>query len=84
MPVTKSAIKKLRKDRKRTKENKKYVFLYEKIFDQIKRAFKKGGENIADLISKYYSAVDKAVKRKIIHKNKGDRLKSKVKKFLKK
>lgn len=84
MPVIKSAIKKVRKDKKRTKQNLFYINSYKKIFDQIKKTFKEGGKNISELIKKYYSAIDKAVKRKIIHKNKGNRLKSKVKRFLKK
>lgn len=84
MPIIKSAIKKLRKDKKRTKQNLFYINSYKKIFDQIKKAVKKGGEDISELIKKYYSIVDKAVKKKVIHKNKGNRLKSKIKRFLKK
>lgn len=83
MPITKSAIKKVRKDKKRTKENAFYINAYKKIYDQIKKAFKNGNKNISELIKKYYSIVDKAVKKKVIHKNKGSRLKSKIKKFVK-
>lgn len=82
MPIIKSAIKKVRKDKKRTKENLKSIESYKKIFKDIKKAFEKGGKNISELIKKYYSQVDKAVKKKVIHKNKGNRLKSKVKKFI--
>lgn len=77
MPITKSAKKKVRKDKKRTIKNLKYIKAYKETFKKIK----KGGSNIKDLIKKYYLQIDKAVKRKIIHKNKGSRLKSKVKKF---
>ncbi|GAB4219077.1 MAG: hypothetical protein Fur009_3400 [Candidatus Microgenomates bacterium] len=83
MPIIKSAIKKVRKDKKRTKENATYEAAYQRIFDQIKKAFKAGNKNITELIKKYYSVVDKAVKKKVIHKNKGNRLKSKIKKFVK-
>lgn len=84
MPIIKSAIKKVRKDKKRRKQNLFYINSYKKIFNQIKKTFKKGSENISELIKKYYSVVDKAVKKNVIHKNKGNRLKSKVKKFIKK
>lgn len=77
MPITKSAKKKVRQDKKRTIKNLKYIKAYKETLKKIK----KGGSNIKDLIKKYYSQIDKAVKRKIIHKNKGSRLKSKVKKF---
>ncbi|GIW64962.1 MAG: hypothetical protein KatS3mg092_0895 [Patescibacteria group bacterium] len=82
MPITKSAIKKVRKDKKRTKENLAYISAYKRLFDQIKKAVKKGSKDVTELIKKYYSIVDKAVKKKVIHKNKGNRLKSKVKKIL--
>ncbi|MCS6956496.1 MAG: 30S ribosomal protein S20 [Patescibacteria group bacterium] len=82
MPITKSAIKKARKDKKREKENLKYISLYKRIFDEIKRKVKKGESNISNLIKKYYSIIDKSVKKNIIHKNKGNRLKSKVRKIL--
>lgn len=81
MPVIKSAIKKDRKDKKREKNNIKYIKNYEKIFDLIKKKIKLGNKNIVDLIKKYYSAVDKASKVKVIHKNKASRLKSKIRKF---
>lgn len=82
MPITKSAIKKVRKDKKRTKENLAYISAYKRLFDQIKKAVKKESKDVTELIKKYYSIVDKAVKKKVIHKNKGNRLKSKVKKIL--
>ncbi len=81
MPVIKSAIKKMRKDKKRSKANLVYLNSIKKIFNQIKKAVAKGTKDISELIKKYYSVVDKAAKRKIIHKNKANRLKSKIKKF---
>ncbi len=80
MPVTKSAKKKLRKDIKRTKRNLDYIEEIKKIFKKIKKDVK----NRQDLIKKYYSKIDKAVKKNIFHKNKGNRLKAKIKKFLNK
>lgn len=74
MPIIKSAIKKVRKDKKRTVVNFLYVKAYRDTFKKIK----KGGSGVKKLISLYYSQIDKAVKHKVIHKNKGIRLKSRV------
>ncbi|MCL4363945.1 30S ribosomal protein S20 [Patescibacteria group bacterium] len=78
MPIIKSAKKKVRKDKKRTERNNLYTEAYKETLKKLK----KGGKNVKELVKKYYSQVDKAVKRKIIHKNKGNRLKAKVKKFI--
>ncbi len=74
MPIIKSAKKKLRQDKKRTKRNKKYELAYKKAIDEVKKH--KKGVKAADLLKKAYRAIDKAIKQKIIHKNKGSRLKS--------
>lgn len=75
MPIIKSAKKKLRKDKKRTLRNLSYINQIKKIFKQLKKDVK----NREDLIKKYYSKIDKAVKEKVFHKNKGNRLKAKIK-----
>ncbi len=80
MPITKSAQKKVRKDKKRSLLNSYYIKSYKNLLKKIIKSTKK---NINELISKFYSTVDKAVKKRVIHKNKGNRLKSKVKKYLK-
>lgn len=82
MPIIKSAKKKLRKDIKRTKTNSGYVKTYTKLMNSLKKA--KKGEKVQDILKKTYSAIDKAVKKKIIHKNKGARLKRKAAKLAKK
>ena len=74
MPIIKSAIKKVRKDKKRVVHNSVQVSAYKETLKQLK----KGGKNIAELIKKFYSQVDKAVKKNVIHKNKAARLKSRV------
>ena len=81
MPLIKSAKKKLKQDKKRTEMNAKYISAYKKIIEKIKK--KKAGKG-ADLIKQAYKALDKAVKKNIIHKNKASRLKSSVAKLLKK
>jgi small subunit ribosomal protein S20 len=80
MPLIKSAIKKVRKDKTRTKRNARYVEAYK----QALKKLKKGGTDLKKLASEFYTKVDKAVKRRVIHKNKANRLKSRVSKFLKK
>ena len=80
MPIIKSAIKKVRKDKKRTVVNNLYIKAYLGTLKKIKR----GGGDIKKLINLFYSQIDKAVKHKVIHKNKAIRLKSRVSKKLSK
>lgn len=80
MPIIKSAIKKIRKDKKRTIQNTTYTVAYKEMIKKIK----KGGSDTKKLLQKVYSLVDKAVKRNVIHKNKGNRLKSRVTQLVKK
>ncbi len=79
MPIIKSAVKKVRKDKKRTVRNTKVVASYKNTMKKMK----KGGDS-KSLIAKFYSQVDKAVKGKTIHKNKAKRLKSQAAKLTKK
>lgn len=80
MPLIKSAIKKVRKDKTRTKKNAVYINAYKNAVKKIK----KGGSDLKKLASHAYSQIDKAVKRHIIHRNKANRLKANISKFLKK
>lgn len=79
MPIIKSAKKKLRKDRSKTLINLEYIKSYKLAI----QAVKKGAEDKRDLISKAYSKIDKSAKRGVIHKNKANRLKSRINKLLK-
>ena len=80
MPIIKSAIKKVRKDKKRTVVNSLYIKAYQNTLKKIK----KGGSDVKKSLSLFYSQVDKAVKHHVIHKNKAMRLKSRVSKKLSK
>lgn len=73
MPVIKSAIKKLRKDRKREKENDARRRSLEWTIRQARKSPSK--------INSAYQALDRAVKRNIIHKNKAARIKSSLAKL---
>ena len=75
MPVTKSAKKKLRKDKVRTQENKKIENLFK---SAVKKAQKSRTEKV---VKDAIRLVDKAKKKNIIHKNKAARLKSKLSKL---
>ncbi|OGG02281.1 hypothetical protein A2W14_00955 [Candidatus Gottesmanbacteria bacterium RBG_16_37_8] len=70
MPVTRSAKKKLKQDKKRQKSNKT---VKNAVAQSIKQYRKKPTEK---LLSKTYSLLDRALKKNLIHKNKVARLKS--------
>jgi len=76
MPILKSAIKKLKQDKKRTRVNKVYR---ENLRLAVKQARK---EKSAKAVKLAYSALDKAAQQKVIHKNKAARLKSRLMKLL--
>jgi len=76
MPVTKSAKKKLRKDKKRTKTNLIYKTNYRNAIKKLKKS------RNPDLLTEVYSKIDKAAKKGVIHKNKAARLKSKITKLI--
>lgn len=74
MPLIKSAIKKLRKDRKRTLVNKAKK-------ENLKGLIKKArAQKTTESLRSVFSALDKAVKTNLIHKNKASRLKSRLSK----
>jgi small subunit ribosomal protein S20 len=70
MPVIKSAIKKLRRDKKVAIENELF---HHKVEAAIRAAKKSKSDKD---ISSAFSVIDKAVKKHLIHKNKGSRIKS--------
>ena len=76
MPVTKSAKKKLRQDKKRTEINKKMKNLLKNVIKEAKKL------PSLKTISKAAKIADKAAKLNIIHKKKAARLKSSLSKLL--
>jgi len=74
MPIIKSAIKKLRKDRKRTIRNKARKENLKALIKKVR--IEKTPENLQAV----FSALDKAAKTNLIHKNKASRLKSRLSK----
>lgn len=78
MPVTKSAKKALRKDRRRTVINTR-------IRRRLKEVLKKTRANpTKKLLSQAVSVLDRAAKKRVIHPNKAARLKSRLAKLAKK
>lgn len=74
MPVLKHAKKKLRQDKKRTLMNKKMK-------ETFRSLLKKAQVNpTAEAVSNAVSAIDKAAKNNLMHKNKAARLKSSLSK----
>lgn len=71
MPIIKSAIKKMRQDKKRKERN-----------SLLKEAFKNSLKKMQK-ISEVFSKIDKATKKGVIHKNKAARLKSRYAKLAK-
>ncbi|MBU1000426.1 30S ribosomal protein S20 [Patescibacteria group bacterium] len=76
MPIIKSAIKKVRKDKTRTIRNKKRKIALKALIKQART-----NKTAKDLQSAF-SALDKAAKVHLIHPNKSARLKSRLSKLV--
>ncbi len=74
MPIIKSAIKKVRKDKTRTARNKKRELTYKSLVKKARVS------KAAKDLQAAFSALDKAAKVKLIHPNKAARLKSRLSK----
>lgn len=74
MPIIKSAIKKVRKDKTRTARNKKRELVLKSLIKKARTA--KTAKNLQAV----FSALDKAAKVHLIHPNKAARLKSRLSK----
>lgn len=72
MPIIQSAIKKVRKDKIRTERNRKKKAVIKTLLKKARQ--EKSSKNLTLI----FSALDKAVKTNLIHKNKASRLKSRL------
>lgn len=77
MPITKSAIKALRQDAKRAQFNKPVRAKIKTTKDAMKAS------PSAEALSQAFSAVDRAVKKNLLHANKAARIKSQLSRLLK-
>lgn len=78
MPITKQAIKKLRRDRARGTHNAGIRTSFRDAMKAMRR------KPTAKALKLAYQKLDKAAKTNIIHKNKASRLKSRLSRLLKK
>ena len=74
MPITKSAIKKLRSDKKKASFNRSTKTKAKSAMDEFKKILS------LESLSKAFSAVDRAAKKGVIKKGKADRIKSRLSK----
>lgn len=72
----------MRQDKKRKAQNIAYKQNYKKAIKETKKLL--GKKEAVLSMKKAYSTIDKAIKKNIIHKNKGARLKSQVARSIKK
>lgn len=79
MPIIKSAKKKVRQDKKREARRKIQKASYKKLLYKVRSG---KAARSKDLLSSAFSQIDKAAKKRIIHKKKASRLKSKLSKLL--
>lgn len=79
MPIIKSAKKKMKQDKKRKRSNHVYEKAVERSIEAVKK--NKDKKKVKDLIKKAYSTIDKAAKKKVMKRNKANRLKSRVNRY---
>lgn len=79
MPKVKLSVKK--RERQNIKRRLRNLWYKKRIKDAIKRFLKANLEERKEIIREIYEYVDKAVKKGVIHKNKGARIKSKYAKL---
>ncbi len=79
MPNTKSAIKAMRQSIKRRERNLKVKDAYKTAVKDVKKLITSAQKSESlEALKKTMSALDKAVKKNVIHKNKASRLKSRI------
>jgi small subunit ribosomal protein S20 len=79
MPVIKSAIKKDRQDKKARIHNRVISDEYKKAVKAVKKLVLAGDtKKAAEAMNKAYSSIDKAAKKKVLHKNNAARRKSRL------
>lgn len=81
MANLRSAIRDIRKSRKRAERNQSVRSAIKTFVKKTRVAIANGDENVLELLTQSSSAVDKAAKRKVIHKNSANRRKSRLAKL---
>ncbi len=84
MPIIKSAKKALRQSKRKNERNSAYKIKIHKTKKTIQKSLiAKESDKAKTDLKAFYKIVDKASKRNIIHKNKANRLKSRLAKKIK-
>ncbi len=84
MPLIKSAIKKMRQDRVKTSRNRIQKENYRDAIKSVEHLAKSGAtEKISEAVKTAYKTIDKAAKKKLLHKKTAARRKSGVAKLAK-
>lgn len=78
MPIIKSAKKRVRTSRKATVRNAKTKREFKSAVKKLQKVLKAGKKATSEDISKAQSAIDKAVKKNVIHRNKAARISSQL------
>jgi len=79
VPQTKSAKKALKKSLRNRRQNLYYLKKIRLLRKQIRQALaKKKKKDATESLKLFYKYVDKAVKEKVFHRNKGSRLKKRI------
>ncbi|MDO8582082.1 MAG: 30S ribosomal protein S20 [bacterium] len=82
MPIKESAVKELRKSKKRASINARVLVTIDRLGRQARKAIAAKTPDAATLLKTIQKTLDKAVKRGIIKKNTASRLKSRLAKRL--
>jgi len=84
MPIIRSAKKALRQSKRKNERNTEYKTKIKKTKKTISKSLiAKDVETAGSELKSFYKIVDKAAKRNVIHKNKANRLKSRLAKKIK-
>jgi small subunit ribosomal protein S20 len=84
MPITKSAKKALRQNKRRKNNNLKTSKKFKEAINQYKKAIEANDKDKANkILPLVYKNLDKAAKKNVIDKNKASRLKSRLSKKIK-
>lgn len=84
MANTKSALKEIRKSKKRYAKNKVVKEELKTLIKDCRKAIEAGGTKTKELLAKTLKEIDKAVQKGVIKKNTGSRKKSRLQSFFNK
>ncbi len=83
MPIIKSAIKNLRKSKKNMLRNKKFKNLMKETIKSLQKFVTAGqADEAKQILPKAFSVIDRATKKKLLHKNTAARKKSSLSKLV--